>query len=639
MYCATLPTGVPGSPKFAFHPEDLTRPQIGLALRVPSLVHQLGVSLTLVDPSGWHAVHTVPNVLSFELEHGIEVERWTYNERCMTQAARQKSAVLGQHAGFSDLFVPICEGNRARQMLVAGPFLRRPTTAADLIEQWRALTGRYAHTGDPEFARYASGRLSTVVFDDSQVEVFKTFGERLAALIAERGDPTKLVLELEKMGHILADATFAPRMWDAARTMVDPNTARTWASPLLVDQLAELHLTRVPEQAMVALTAGQREDSDPVEELIRRDAFQRACLDWARKRGNLACGQIGDYGVMFLLPRQRSAARARAGFVQLADKVRGLARKLGLGLHVGTSSGADGGSLPENYYAALTAAEEALSRNAAVVHSAGKKQQRGHLLLDLRRGLAETDVRRPLDLSARFERYLQVVATHTGYGLEAARLYLESGFERLAEPFLEHGVLSPRTFEDLSSGLEQAAGAARTIRELFESYRRAVADLESALRLPTQARRESNLRRAVTFIRDNLGGPLGLAEVAHAGGFAPDYFSRLFKQRERVTFEVYVSQLRVERAKQLLARTTFSVEAIAQLCGFASGPYFHRVFKGMSGITPRTYRKHVASKDLARSARTERATSRHARVNRSLTANPPSVTNDRARSTRARAPI
>src|SRR4051812_39717577 len=199
---------LPASPKPAFQPQHLAHPQAALALRIPSLVHQLGISLTLVDPGGWHAVHTVPNVLSFELEHGVEVERWTYNERCMSQAARRRRAVLGQLAGVTDLFVPVCEGKHVRQMLVAGPFLRRPQTAADLVEQWRRLTGRYAHTGDPEFARYALGRMSTVVFDDAQVETLKKFGERLALLIAGRSDSQVLVPELEKMGRSLADATF-----------------------------------------------------------------------------------------------------------------------------------------------------------------------------------------------------------------------------------------------------------------------------------------------------------------------------------------------------------------------------------------------------------------------------------------------
>ena len=256
----------------------------------------------------------------------MDVQRAVHDQAARTAARGARSA-----RGVHRLFVPVCEGKHVRQMLVAGPFLRRPSGRR---QSGRAVAKAHrsirAHRGS-EFARYALGRLSTVVFDDAQVEMFKKFGERLALLIAGQSDSQVLVPELEKMGKRLADATFASRMWEAARTMVDPNTARTWASPLLVDQLAELNLTRVPEQAMVALVTAQREDSDPVEELVRRDWFQRACLALARKRGNVACGQIGDYGVMFLLPRQRSAAKSRAEFLDLATEATGLARKIGLG--------------------------------------------------------------------------------------------------------------------------------------------------------------------------------------------------------------------------------------------------------------------------------------------------------------------
>ena len=72
--CYTRNASLPASSKPAFQPQHLAHPQAALALRIPSLVHHLGISLTLIDPGGWHAVHTVPNVLSFELEHGVEVK-------------------------------------------------------------------------------------------------------------------------------------------------------------------------------------------------------------------------------------------------------------------------------------------------------------------------------------------------------------------------------------------------------------------------------------------------------------------------------------------------------------------------------------------------------------------------------------
>jgi YesN/AraC family two-component response regulator len=128
-----------------------------------------------------------------------------------------------------------------------------------------------------------------------------------------------------------------------------------------------------------------------------------------------------------------------------------------------------------------------------------------------------------------------------------------------------------------------------------------VSELELELRAPTEARRDGNLRRSLSYIREHLGEPLRLTDVARVGGFAPAYYSQLFKQRERVPFEKYVERLRVERAKQLLLRTEVSVASVARLCGFASASYFHRVFKRRAGVTPAAYIKKHGSR--ARSAR------------------------------------
>jgi AraC-like DNA-binding protein len=586
----------------AFRPAVLSRADAALALRVPYLFERIGIALTLVDPEGWHAVHTEANVVSFEIEHGLEVERANHNERWMTEAARTGKTALGEHLGFSDLFVPVIEGGEVRQMFLAGPFLRAPTTAAGLVERWRSLTGRHAHTNDPEFARYAAETLATVVLDDENLASFKLLLEQVAELASGRGDAARILPRLEQMTSQVASARFAHRMWDAAREMVDPSTTRTWASPQRVDQRHELGLDRIPEHVLVALVASREDNADAVDELVQRDGFQRACVELARSQGNVACGQIGNHGVMFLLGPEAKDSDVRSRFVAIATRAGTLARKLGFRLHVGTSSGSRGGWLPARYHAALAAAEEALSRGIGVVRASDADQRPTQRLAELRRTLSEADPRRPLDLAARFERYLEVVGAHAGYRLETARLHLEAGFERLAEPFILRGVLDARSASELAKSREEGAEAARTVKELIAAYRRAAADLEGAIRRPSNARREVSLRKAITFIRDHLGEPLRLSDVARAGGLAPNYFSRLFKERERINFEQYVQRLRAERAKQLLARTTLNVESVGRLCGFTSGPYFHRVFKQVVGTTPSTYRRDAAFKFRTRSA-------------------------------------
>jgi YesN/AraC family two-component response regulator len=175
-------------------------------------------------------------------------------------------------------------------------------------------------------------------------------------------------------------------------------------------------------------------------------------------------------------------------------------------------------------------------------------------------------------------------------------LGLESGLERLVEPYLQSNALDAASAEGLFAAVQRAGDAARTINELFLAYRQAVKDLEQILERPAPAHRERNLRRAVAFIRERLSEPLRLVDVARVGGFAPNYFSRLFKEREGVTFEHYVTNLRIERAKQMLGRTTLKVERVGQLSGFASGPYFHRVFKQVVGQTPVAFRRELRAK-------------------------------------------
>ena len=72
---------------------------------------------------------------------------------------------------------------------------------------------------------------------------------------------------------------------------------------------------------------------------------------------------------------------------------------------------------------------------------------------------------------------------------------------------------------------------------------------------------------------------LALGAVSRVAGFAPNYFSALFKQREGMTFERYIRQLRIERAKQLLASTDLDMQRIAQLSGFGTRQYLARMLR------------------------------------------------------------
>jgi YesN/AraC family two-component response regulator len=192
---------------------------------------------------------------------------------------------------------------------------------------------------------------------------------------------------------------------------------------------------------------------------------------------------------------------------------------------------------------------------------------------------------------ARFERYAEAAAVHSMYQVEALRAHLEAGLEHLLEPLLASGQLERRAFDELSRPLERAQSANETVGGLIAAHRAVVAELERTIDRPTAARQGRSRRRAVAFMRDNLGKPLTLAQVSRVAGFAPHYFSRLLKREEGVSFELYRQKLRIDHAKQTLAATNLPIGRVAELAGWKSRTYFQRIFRVIVGMTPLAYRK------------------------------------------------
>lgn len=94
-------------------------------------------------------------------------------------------------------------------------------------------------------------------------------------------------------------------------------------------------------------------------------------------------------------------------------------------------------------------------------------------------------------------------------------------------------------------------------------------------------------------IFENYGDPnYCITESIAKTGFDKDYFRRCFKDATGKTPTQYLTELRINRAKQLLSdNKIFSVSSIAESCGFADSLYFSTCFKKHVGMSPLNYRK------------------------------------------------
>jgi AraC-like DNA-binding protein len=548
----------------------------------------LGVGATLSDETGWYPLHAPPDVVvTFEYTYGLGPERYAYNDRCTTRARRTGRTVLAHHAGFSDFFVPVGPRGKVEALLVCGPFTTHRATTSEVLERWQRLTGRQAHPSDPELAHYLSVTLGVLTLDAEMQARFRRFLECYALLIAQRGDPHALAAEAVVLRAKLERARAAEKMWDAVRGMVDEGTSPVWLSPHTDSDFGRLGIARLPEHVLVGLAAVDA-DRDPLEELLTLDAFQRECAVLADSK-HMVTGRVGSRGVTFLVGGS-SSTRLPGLLRSLADDVARLARRrFGLRLHFGTDSLVGADLLPARFKEALWAAERAASQGLPLARAIQGARPASSPIRDLREQLGRAD-QTIETLSARFEQYIAAVVEQCGYRLDVVAAHLESGLQQIARPLLSSGILQPKSYEDAWSMLDRAARNASTVMDLVASYRRTISDLATLVQKPQESTRERNLARAVSFVHEHFAEPLSIRNVAKIAGFAPGYFSQLFKRRENVTFETYVRKLRVRRAQQLLKGTDLSADRISQLCGFSLRPYFFRVFKADVGMTPLQYR-------------------------------------------------
>ena len=100
----------------------------------------------------------------------------------------------------------------------------------------------------------------------------------------------------------------------------------------------------------------------------------------------------------------------------------------------------------------------------------------------------------------------------------------------------------------------------------------------------------ADIWKARRFIEQNLADTLSLAKVASAVNISPTHLSEKFKNVTGINFVDYVAQKRFANACELLAGGDLPVSQIAFTVGFQSLSQFNRVFKKLSGKSPRAYR-------------------------------------------------
>jgi ABC-type Fe3+-hydroxamate transport system substrate-binding protein len=102
-----------------------------------------------------------------------------------------------------------------------------------------------------------------------------------------------------------------------------------------------------------------------------------------------------------------------------------------------------------------------------------------------------------------------------------------------------------------------------------------------------------DLQQAVTlalhYMEQHYASDITRDKLAELAGMSPDYFSRVFKKMTSKSPMEYLTDIRINHAKQALVLTRDSFRSIAHGAGFSDEFYFSRKFKAATGRSPSAY--------------------------------------------------
>ncbi|MEH7389391.1 helix-turn-helix domain-containing protein [Bacillus sp. JJ1474] len=107
----------------------------------------------------------------------------------------------------------------------------------------------------------------------------------------------------------------------------------------------------------------------------------------------------------------------------------------------------------------------------------------------------------------------------------------------------------------------------------------------------TDLNRIDVIEQGIMYLENHYGNSeLSLDKVAEYVNRSPAYLSNLFSRKHGTSFRQILTNIRINKAQRYLIETNLSIQEIAERTGFTTSSYFGKIFKEVTGTTPREFR-------------------------------------------------
>ncbi|MHC1748921.1 MAG: response regulator [Cellulosilyticaceae bacterium] len=103
--------------------------------------------------------------------------------------------------------------------------------------------------------------------------------------------------------------------------------------------------------------------------------------------------------------------------------------------------------------------------------------------------------------------------------------------------------------------------------------------------------KNNTFKQILEYINKNFTNTISFQQICSTYSINPSYLSQLFKKEIGMTSTDYITQLRINYAKDLLCKTNLLVSEISQKVGYEQYFYFAKLFKKVTTMSPKQYRE------------------------------------------------
>lgn len=177
-----------------------------------------------------------------------------------------------------------------------------------------------------------------------------------------------------------------------------------------------------------------------------------------------------------------------------------------------------------------------------------------------------------------------------GTGLTDCFDQADKSGEHLLRPTERQRRAIAQVLADYERAAEDSGFGAEALRETYIIQLLIYIGRMTAAEGPGEKQYDPKIRRALSYINENLGGELSVEQLAEQVYLSKYHFMRLFKAQTGSSVHAYVRQKRLLHAARLI-REGMPVSKAAAESGFGDYSAFHRAFRESFGISPGSLKK------------------------------------------------